>query len=105
MTDGTNTLHIGYDGFGAESLTYNGTLYYYVKNAQGDVIGLVNGSGAVAAEYAYDAWENILSISGSGAGTVGAANPIRCSGSARPAGATMGGPDKCRFRFDLDESG
>ncbi|MGN1452076.1 MAG: RHS repeat-associated core domain-containing protein [Eubacteriales bacterium] len=80
VTDGTNTLHIGYDGFGAESLTYNGTRYYYVKNAQGDVIGLVNGSGAVVAEYAYDAWGNILSISGSGAGTVGAANPIRYRG-------------------------
>ncbi|MDD6263308.1 MAG: hypothetical protein PUA83_09545, partial [Clostridiales bacterium] len=62
VTYGTDTLHIGYDEFGAESLTYNGTRYYYVKNAQGDVIGLVNGSGAVVAEYAYDAWGNILSI-------------------------------------------
>ena len=44
------------------------------------MIGLVNGSGAVVAEYAYDAWGNILSISGSGAGTVGAANPIRYRG-------------------------
>ena len=60
--------------------TYNGTRYYYVKNAQGDVIGFVNGSGAVVAEYAYDAWGNILSISGSGARTVGAANPIRYRG-------------------------
>lgn len=37
--------------------------------ARGDVIGLVNGSGA---------------------GTGGTANPIRCSGSVRPVGATMG---------------
>ena len=53
------------------------------------MIGLVNGSGAVVAEYAYDAWGNILSISGSGAGTVGAANLTRYRGSVRPVGATM----------------
>ena len=34
------------------------TLYYYVLNAQGDVIALLNANGKLAASYDYDAWGN-----------------------------------------------
>ena len=41
------------------------TTYYYVLNLQGDVVKLVDGSGTSVASYAYDAWGNLLSSSGS----------------------------------------
>ena len=41
---------------------YNDTSYYYEKNAQGDVIGLWHQNGVKIANYTYDAWGNILSI-------------------------------------------
>ena len=30
--------------------------YYYIYNGQGDVIGILNSSGSLVAEYAYNAW-------------------------------------------------
>ena len=38
------------------SVTYDGAEYFYLKNAQGDVTGLVNSSGAQVVAYTYDAW-------------------------------------------------
>ena len=52
------------------------TTYYYVLNLQGDVVKLVDGSGTSVASYAYDAWGNILSSSGSKAEI----NPLRYRG-------------------------
>lgn len=37
----------------------NGSWYYYIYNAHGDVVGLVNDAGAVVNTYEYDAWGNI----------------------------------------------
>ena len=50
--------------------------YYYVLNLQGDVVKLVDASGAEAASYEYDAWGNVLLQSGSMAST----NPLRYRG-------------------------
>ncbi len=36
------------------------TLYYYVLNAQGDVISLLNSAGALVASYNYGAWGQLL---------------------------------------------
>ena len=52
------------------------TTYYYVLNLQGDVVKLIDQDGAVAAAYAYDAWGNILSSSGS----MTEKNPLRYRG-------------------------
>ena len=38
---------------------YNGTVYYYVLNVQGDVIGLLNANGAISAKYTYDPWGKV----------------------------------------------
>ena len=40
---------------------YLGT-YFYLKNLQGDVIGLVNTSGQLVAEYTYDSWGKVTSV-------------------------------------------
>ena len=56
------------------------TYYYYVRNIQGDIIALLDTSGNKVVEYTYDAWGNILSITGSLASTVGVQNPFRYRG-------------------------
>ena len=53
LYDDTNTPY-GY--------IYNDTPYYYERNAQGDVVGLYYANGIKIANYTYDAWGNILSI-------------------------------------------
>ena len=80
LTWGSNKLHFTYDSTGPLSVSYNGTEYFYVKNAQGDVTGLVSASGTRVVTYTYDAWGNPLSTSGSMASTLGAQNPLRYRG-------------------------
>jgi len=60
----------------------NGTeqYYYYLFNAQGDVVGIMNSEGQTVAEYSYDAWGNVLSVTGTQATTIGQLNPIRYRG-------------------------
>ncbi|OIK14253.1 hypothetical protein BIV60_12155 [Bacillus sp. MUM 116] len=77
-SDGTNNLHYTYDSEdNLLSLNLNGTEYYYILNAQGDVIGLLDGSGNQVVTYQYDAWGNNTSISGTLKDTVGKLNPYR----------------------------
>ena len=80
LTWGGNKLHFTYDSTGPLSVNCNGTEYFYVKNAQGDVTGLVNASGTRVVSYTYDAWGNLLSTTGSLATTLGAQNPLRYRG-------------------------
>ena len=80
MTWGSNKLHFTYDSTGPASVTYNGNRYFYLKNAQGDVTGLVNASGTQVVSYTYDPWGAPMSVSGSMSATLGAANPLRYRG-------------------------
>ena len=77
----TKVMDISYDAAGKPmSLTYNGTRYIYATNIQGDVIAILNTSGNKVVEYTYDAWGNILSVTGSMANTLGQYNPLRYRG-------------------------
>ena len=81
MIIGSNKLIFMYDENGSPfGFTYNGTVYYYIKNLQGDVIAITNASGTVVVEYAYDAWGKLLSVSGTMASSIGQYNPIRYRG-------------------------
>ena len=80
MTWGSNKLHFTYDSIGPASVTYNGNRYFYLKNAQGDVTGLVNASGTQVVSYTYDPWGAPMSTDGTMAATLGAANPLRYRG-------------------------
>jgi len=80
LTWGSNKLHFTYDSTGPLSVNCNGTEYFYVKNAQGDVTGLVSASGTRVVTYTYDAWGNPLTTTGSLAETLGAQNPLRYRG-------------------------
>ena len=52
-----------YDDFdNMVGFTLNGTSYYYVKNLQGDVIGILDSTGTLVVQYTYDAWGKILSL-------------------------------------------
>ena len=61
-------------------IKYNGNYYYFTKNFQGDITGIVNASGTSVVEYAYDAWGNLLSTTGTLATTLGAINIFRYRG-------------------------
>ena len=80
LTWGGNKLRFTYDSTGPLSVNCNGAEYFYVKNAQGDVTGLVNASGTRVVSYIYDAWGNLLSTTGTMASTLGSANPLRYRG-------------------------
>ena len=77
MTVGNDTLDFSYDTNGVPlTMTYNGTVYYYTTNLQGDVISLERADGGGGAQYAYDAWGNIIAMSG----TLAELNPLRYRG-------------------------
>ena len=85
VTDSSNntskTLYYLYDSSGmVAGVIYNYTPYYFQKNVQGDVLRILNPIGNVVTEYTYDAWGNILSVTGSGAADIGALNPFRYRG-------------------------
>ena len=61
-------------------VNYNGTYYYYLCNAQGDVVKLIDKTGSTVVEYTYDSWGKLLSTSGSLAETFGAEQPFRYRG-------------------------
>ena len=58
-------------------MNVNGTEYYYLKNAQGDITHIVDGDGNEVASYEYDAWGNHLSVIG---GDIAQLNPYRYRG-------------------------
>ncbi len=81
QNDGTNQMYFRYDK--NNSLTgfnLSGTEYLYVKNAQGDITGVLDKDGNQVVSYIYDAWGKVESISGSSADTVGKLNPMRYRG-------------------------
>ena len=66
------------------AMQYYSTMYYYVKNLQGDVVAIADANGNIVVNYSYDVWGNILSITdGSGNDIsdniwhIGNLNPIR----------------------------
>jgi RHS repeat-associated protein len=75
-SDGTNNIYYTYDVDGTLiSMNYNGSEYYYVFNALGDVTHLLDSSGDVVVEYRYDSYGNLddsITLTG-----VGLANPYR----------------------------
>ncbi|MGY0374218.1 RHS repeat-associated core domain-containing protein [Clostridium sp. JNZ J1-5] len=61
-------------------MNLNGTEYYYIRNAQGDIIGLYDKNGAQVVSYTYDSWGKIISIDGSLKDSVGVKNSYRYRG-------------------------
>ncbi|KGK81000.1 hypothetical protein DP68_18760, partial [Clostridium sp. HMP27] len=95
--NGTDKIYYTYDSDGSlVSMNLNGVEYYYIRNLQGDIIGLFDKNGTQVVSYTYDSWgkhdgkaelkdENgtiIQSgdIKGTLASTVGVKNPYRYRG-------------------------
>ena len=77
----TEILDFTYDASGSpytvtRIVGTSSSTYYYMVNAQGDIIRVVNANGATVAEYAYDPWGRVTSASG----TMAEANPLRYRG-------------------------
>ena len=77
----TSKLRFSYDADGkVVAVNYNGNYYYYLRNAQSDIVKLIDKTGATVVEYTYDSWGKLLSTSGSLASTLGKNNPFRYRG-------------------------
>ena len=83
---GSNVIDFVYDENNQPyAMRYNGTVYYYMLNVQGDVVGLLNSSGAIAAKYTYDPWGKVTVQNPSGttntsSSFIGNINPLRYRG-------------------------
>lgn len=80
-SNGTDNVYYTYDAAGKlVSMNLNGTEYFYVRNAQNDIIGLVDKAGTQVVSYTYDSWGKLISIDGTLKDTVGVKNPYRYRG-------------------------
>lgn len=60
---GNETIYYTYDSNDKLiSMKLGDTEYYYVRNAQDDIIGLVDGGGNYIAHYTYDSWGKLINI-------------------------------------------
>ena len=80
-----NVIKYLYDKNGISGFIYNGVTYFYRKNTQGDVIGIIDTDGEVVVRYLYDGWGNHAVCNPDGtdneeAGFIGNINPIRYRG-------------------------
>ncbi len=87
MTNGSICQCFSYDANGrvvaVDYSTDSGstyTTYYYLRNAQGDIVKLIDGSGNTVVEYVYDSWGKKLSTTGTLATTLGENQPFRYRG-------------------------
>ena len=73
---GNDVIYFMYDNnadiFG---FIYNGTEYFYVKNAQNDVVAITDSTGEVIANYYYDDWGKLIETTGNT--EIANLNPIR----------------------------
>ena len=78
LTVGNDKLHFFYDAQGwPAKVNYNGIIYTYIHNLQGDIVGILDNSGNLVVEYRYDAWGKSVATIGSLAATLGKHNPFR----------------------------
>ena len=71
-------LHFFYDVQSKPAFVkWNNTMYRYLHNLQGDIVGILDTNGNLVVEYKYDAWGKLLSIDGTVKTTLGELNPFR----------------------------
>ena len=57
LTMGSDEMHFFYDAQSRPAMvSFNGALYSYVHNLQGDIVGILDSNGSLVVEYKYDAW-------------------------------------------------
>ena len=78
----SNGLEFLYDHTGVFAVKHNGSTYFYRKDAQANVVALLDSNGAIVVKYKYDAWGNckVLNADGSeitDSNHIGILNPFR----------------------------
>lgn len=81
----TSDMQFIYDTTGVCGVKYNGNTYLYRKNAQGDIIAILDNECKIVVKYIYDAWGNHVVVDNEGneitnASHVGNKNPLRYRG-------------------------
>ena len=74
-SDGTKLIFLYDENGDIFGLTYQDANYYYIKNAQNDVIAIADAWGNILCRYEYDAWGKLISVTGNA--LLGTLNPIR----------------------------
>lgn len=60
---GNNVIYYTYDENGnVIGLKYNDTQYYYIKNGQNDIVGILDSNLNQVVKYEYDSWGNIIKV-------------------------------------------
>ena len=73
---GGNVVAVDYSSNNGSSFA----TYYYLRNAQNDIVKIVDNSGASKVEYTYDSWGKIISATGTLTATLGTDQPFRYRG-------------------------
>ena len=74
----SNGLEFLYDHTGIFAIKYNNSTYFYRKNAQQDVIALLDNTGKVVVKYRYDAWGKCqTTVTDDNASMIAELNPFR----------------------------
>ncbi len=81
----SNGLEYLYDETGAFGVTYGGNTFVYRKDAQGNIVALIDSAGNIVVKYVYDAWGNHAVLDANGndvtdANHIGNLNPFRYRG-------------------------
>ena len=77
----TEELHFFYDAQSRPAFVeYEGTMYRYTHNLQGDIAAIVDANGTLVVEYKYDTWGKPISITRTLKTTLGELNPFRYRG-------------------------
>lgn len=78
QSDGLEFL---YDHTGVFAVKYDNVTYYYRKDAQGNVIALLDNTGTIVVKYAYDAWgKSLTTVLNVDATAIANLNPFRYRG-------------------------
>ena len=81
LSNDSQTITFVYNSSGSPIyLEYDGKTYYYEKNLQGDVVGILNTEGEEVVHYDYNAWGEVTGVTGTLADTLGKDNPLRYRG-------------------------
>ena len=71
-----DTIYYLYDSIGLIGLKYNDSTYYYIKNLQGDIIGILDSSYNKIVSYEYDSWGKVLSVKDQNGNEISSSNHI-----------------------------
>ena len=77
----SNGIEFIYDNSGVAGIVYNNATYIYRKDAQGNIVALIDSNGNVVVEYKYDAWgDHNIELSEPSYENLAKANPFRYRG-------------------------